>query len=457
MPVNSFPMSLSSLSKVFVIFFSLTAGVSIAQKAVVKIDVAGLNGENIRVAFPQGVVMRTDIPRFRSGDKNDEIIIQRDVSNFEVLQLSYGDAFKDVILQPGDSLELFWHREYLTWEFIKSSALNMEVDSLNIKVNKWLLDMVYSQNSSKSLLSIRSKIDSLKELASSKPDDFISTYQWHAAADIDLIINPQAIDALRSVYFKGRKPYPMHPAWIFSFNSFFEGDILKRLNAKSGQELRKAIESEDWRAVEAAVMKDTSVSDSSLVKWIVLKDVYELTKLKDFELKLLFNLLSNGLNHHKSDSVFASEVKAILAKWSLTIPGNPFPNLEVFSFNRNKSLVLNELSEKPMYLVYLPDQETSSMLILSELVALQKKYGEEIHFAVLIDLAQGDSPLHENKAYSGLEFLNYSYSSEALSNLFTQQDQAGFALIDRYFKTYSFPAEGPETGVENSFLGLIKK
>lgn len=457
MPVNSFPMSLSSLSKALFIFFSLAAGVSIAQDAVVRIDVSKLNGENIRVAFSQGTIIRKDIPRFRSGDKNNEIIIRKEVANFEVLQLSYGDAFKDVILQPGDSLKLFWDIEYLSWEFLKSSSLNMQVDSLNIQVNKWLLDMAYSQNSLKSLSSIRSKIDSLKALASTKPNDFISIYQWYAAADLDLIINPRAVDALRSVYFKGRKPYPMHPAWIFSFNSFFEGDILKRLNAKSGKELRKAIESEDWQAVEASVMQDTSVSDTSLVKWIVLKDVYELTKLKDFELKKLFNLLSNGLNHHTSDSIFASEVKAILAKWSPTITGNPFPNLEVFSYNRNKGLALKELTEKPVYLTYLPDQETSSMLVLSELVALQKKYGEEIHFAVFINQVQSDYPLFENKAYSGLEFLNYIYSVEKLRNIFPQPDQAGFALIDRHFNTYSFPAEGPETGVENSFLGLIKK
>lgn len=455
---NLFPMSLNSISKTLAFILLFSAVELSAQNAIVTIDVLGLKGINIRCAYPRGAIMRSDSPVFRTADKNGEISLRKDVDKFEVLQLSYGDAFKDVILQPGDSMKLFWNREYKSFDFEKSSELNKQIDSLNIEVNQWLLKLAYARNSASAYQFSLSKIDSLKKLASSKPNDYLSIYQWYAAADLDLMIHPQALNSLRSVYFKGRKTHPMHPAWIFSFNSFFEGDVLKRLNDLSGKNLRKSIESEQWQSVEAMFMQDTSINDTALVKWVVLKNLYDLSNTKDFQLKQLFNLLNGGLKVHANDSLFASELKAILDKWGPRIKGNPFPDFKVYRYkDQVQEISFKELSEKPIYLTYLPDREVNSILVLKELSALQSKYGKEIHFVVFIPEMTEDDQLLNDKTYSGLQFLNALFSAEDLRNLFPDSDQAGFALIDRFFNTYSFPAEGPETGVENSFLGLIRK
>lgn len=458
MQANLFPMLLSSLNKAFIVFFIVASAKVTAQSSVVRIKAPELNGIRIRCAFPRGVVMRSDIPRFRMVNENGEITIQREVEDYDVLQLSYGDAFKDVIMQPGDSMELFWNREYRTWEFLKSSDSNKQIDSLNTIVNQWIIKLAYSRNTAGTLSFIQSKIDSLKAISSSNPNEFLSIYQWYAAADLDLMLNPQALNSLRSVYFKGKGTYPMHPAWIFSFNSFFEGDILKRLSEQNGQNLRKSIESEQWQSVEAIFLQDSTINDTSLLKWVVLKDIYELSNTKDFQLKQLYNLLKSGLNMHATDSMFAKELGSILEKWGPHIKGNSFPDFKVSTYKpKDKEKSFKELIDKPIYLTYLPNREVNSILVLKQLSALQSKYGKEIQFVVFIPEIQDDDHLLNEQGYSGLQFLSVEFSAEDLLKLFPDSDQAGFALIDRSFNTYSFPAEGPETGVESSFLGLIKK
>ncbi len=458
MQASLYQMSLSLISKAFTFILLFAAAETIAQNTIVTIDVSGLKGKPVRYSFPKGAVMRSDIPRFKAGDENGKVIINKEVTKIELLQLSYGDAYKDIILQPGDSLKLFWSKEHKSFEFERSSDLNQKIDSLNSTVNQWFLKLAYLRNSTSANEFIRAKTDSLRRESLANTGRFLSIYQWYAAADLDFMVNPMKMNSLKSFYFKNRSIYPMHPAWIFSFNSFFGGEILKKLNETSGSTLRKSIEDERWQEIEALFMQDTSINDTALVKWVVLKGMYELSNVKDFQIKKLYSVLSDGLKIHKADSSFSIEVEAILKKWKPQITGNSFPDFKVNSYQlEKKDKLLKELTNKPIYLSYLPDRSVNSILLLKELAALQKKFGNEIHFVVFIpDLSEKDE-LYIDKGYQGLQFLELEYSEDALRELFPDSDQAGFALIDRYYNTYSFPAEGPETGVENSFLGLIKK
>ena len=61
------------------------------------------------------------------------------------------------------------------------------------------------------------------------------------------------------------------------------------------------------------------------------------------------------------------------------------------------------------------------------------------------------------KQYPAIEFADTESVGEEMSQLFGRNDQAGYLMLNRKGETYQFPAEGPETDVENAFLGLIKE
>ncbi|MEX1189332.1 MAG: hypothetical protein WED33_08740 [Bacteroidia bacterium] len=433
--------------------FSLIHG----QGAYLNVSAPSLTGESIRVNHPKGIILQVSETSFSKIDSSGNLIIHVYPETYEIIQLAYGDAFLDVILQNGDSVEVFWNKENKTWDYQRSSPLNTQADSLNSQVNAWLMKLAYSRNSAESNAFIQIKLDSLKTTGLKNPDDFLSIYQFYAAADLDFMLGKSSFKDLSSFYFKNHTPKPFHPAWQYSFHSYYEGDVLKRLNQANSLELETALKKANWNEIEQTFMKDTSVSDTTFLPWLILKGVYDLSFTSKYPLQEFYRILENGLISNAGNSDISEEIDRILKRWYPRIQGNEFPDFELFSISRRKALKLSELTKKPIYLVSLPDREANSLLLLKQVLSLQKKYGSEIHFVAIIpSLEKEQYEVFENY-YGAIELIDFDSCKEEILSLFSEADQPNFALIDKGFRTYLMPAEAPETGVENSFLGLIKK
>jgi hypothetical protein len=184
----------------------------------------------------------------------------------------------------------------------------------------------------------------------------------------------------------------------------------------------------------------------------LLKDIYELAYLPGSDQKKLYRLLVQAEKDEAGNPDLQHAIREVNSAWGPLIRGNEFPDLLMQEFGKEANTLLSDFRGKAVYVSVIPFQSENSLLLMRQVLALQKKYGKKIEFVVISDVdARGKAILQEEVHLASLDF-----SSEQLFTLFYRLDQATFFLIDKDGKSFQVPAEGPETGIESSFLQVIQ-
>jgi len=433
------------------------SSIAISQPAFIRLSADVLKGKEVQLLENRGVVHNSvHVSNFAFG--SDGIISIPVISpNWPAVRvISYGDASLEITLVQNDTIKLGWDKEKKVFKILKNTLLNEKINNINDLVNQLIID--YSakgpkaMNPSKMLLAA----DSLKSTSSAEKNPYIATYQWFASGDLEMISGRFSQEALIKSVFSGRKVEPLHPAWRNTFHLIYENSLVNDVAKGNADLLKSKLSQGRWSVLYDWVSSDSTLCDSILCKWVTLKNCYDLSFQQSSNLSDLFKVVNDGKSYYTYDSEMISEMNSILNYWSPRIRGNPFPDLEFKSLNANKLIYLSNFKGMPIYAGFLPDISTSSILILSQFKALQTKYGKEIHFLLFIP-TQNANYSALIKQYPTLEFADKEAVDEKIAELFGRNDQVGFVMLNRKGETYQFPAEGPETDVENAFLGLIKE
>lgn len=454
--VNLYPKQLV-LSKLFACILLLLSCVAKSQSAFIRLSADVLKGKEVQLYENQGVVHNsvhlTNFPLGSTGSINIPVISP----NWPAVRvLSYGDASIEITLVQNDTIELGWETEKKSFNILRNTLLNKEVNDINDLVNNLIIDYSARGFNGRNPSKILRTADSLTAASLVQKNKYISTYQWFASADLKMISGRFSQEALIKSEFIGREVEPSHPAWRNSFHLIYENSILNNLAQGNLDVLKSKFSQAQWSIPYDWIANDSAICESLLCAWVTLKACYDLSYKQGYNLSDLFYVIKDGKSYFASNAEMMHEMTSILDFWNPRIRGNVFPDFEFKSLNDNRLIRLSKFRGKPIYVGFLPDMSTSSMLIISQFKALQKKYGKEIHFLLFIP-SQDANSIDLMKNYPNLEFADNVSISIEIGKLFGRNDQAGFLLLNRKGETYQFPAEGPETDVENAFLGLMKE
>ena len=98
----------------------------------------------------------------------------------------------------------------------------------------------------------------------------------------------------------------------------------------------------------------------------------------------------------------------------------------------------------------------NSQLVIKQLHALQSKYGKEMRFVAIVNDVAKKNQVSLLKNTPDIIIGSMESCKVQLDAIFQEVNRIQFFLLDRYGNVFQNPAEGPETGVEDAFLNLIK-
>jgi hypothetical protein len=427
-----------------------------SQSAFVRLSADGLKKKEIQRIENNGIIRNSSYITYLLVDEKGHLQFDVASQHWPKIQiLAYGDASIELTLDRNDTLDLTWNVSKKNFEITRNTRLNEDVSALNSHVNKLIVDFTKRPPNRQNFKSFIQASDSLRRVSQRNTNAYVSSYQWYAAGDLDMMSAQFSQERLIQRIFKNRLPQPLHPAWRNTFHSIYENSMLNDVAKGNTDLLKDNIKQGRWSILYDWVAADTNLCDSVSCKWVVLKNCYDLSFHAGYDLPQLYTVLEDAKSYYIYDTIMKNELESILNYWKPRIKGNDFPDLKITDLRTGKSSKLTGFNGKPVYFGILPDYSLSSMLIISQFKALETKYGKMIEFVLILpkNSAKQETLI---KQYPSLTFVALENSDGVVKELFTRNDQAGYAMINSKGKTYQFPAEGPETDVENAFWGLIK-
>lgn len=440
----------------FILIFSIVQG---QNNAFLRLNFPGYAGKSIRVVhssglFSKGIQMAVEL------DSNGVYLMKMNVADLAI----YTEVFspdlsfsKEVYVPINDTLVINYDKKKsqftLSHDVLERNARIAEFNSM---IDLELARFYKSRRSftdKKRLLLIS---DSARFAVLESTDSYFKNWGSCICSDLDLASGLLSQELLIKRSFTGIDHAPQNPAWQRAFLAIFENDLLVRLQGKNGIRYKRAIQHQELDSLQHLFQVDTLVSGLSLVDWLVVFDLYRASNIREIQFEDAYQLLIKFKEQTDLNSLLKSEIERILTFWGPRIKGTPFPDFPFWCLNSHAEFRLSALQGRPIYVALLPDNSTNAQLVLKQLQAFHSKYGKEMRFVALVDGIREKDQTAFLKNTPDVFIGTMESCRKSLEGIFPELNRIQFFLLDRYGNVFQNPAEGPETGVEDAFLNLVK-
>ncbi len=402
--------------------------------------------------------------------KNTNQLVELDSNGVQLLKLEgsglavYVEVFSpdlsfsmEVYVPINDTIDLHFDKT--------KSAFTLSNDVLNrnthiAELNALIDDELNRFYKSRRLYSDKKRLLSISDSAQIAVLESTDLYfkQWgkYICNDLDIAsgLLPQAKLFKRS--FSVEDPAPENPAWQRAFLSIFDNDLLSRIQGKNARLYKEAIQHQQLDSLQNLFQRDTFISNPQLLDWLILYDLSQISTTRELRLEDAYSLLLQFIKKPNSNPMVKNEAERLSKRWSSQIKGKQFPDLQFWCLNSESDFSLSAMKGKPIYVALLPDYSMNSQLVVKQLQALHSKYGKEMRFVAIVnDVAKKDQ-VSLLKNTPDIIVGSMESCKVQLDAIFQEVNRIQFFLLDRYGNVFQNPAEGPETGVEDAFLNLIK-
>lgn len=440
----------------FILTFSIVQG---QNSAFLRVDFPGYGNQKIQITqntflFSKNTVQLVEL------DSNGVQLVKFEGSDLAV----YVEVFspdlsfsKEVYVPTNDTIVLHFDK--------KNSAFTLSNDVFNrnvrIEENNALIDNELNRfyksrrlyPDKKRLLTIS---DSVRAAAIESTDSYFKQWATFICSDLEIGSGLLSQIELCKRSFSVEAIAPENPAWQRAFFAIFENDLLVRLQGKNGIRYKRAIQHQELDSLQHLFQIDTLVSGLSLVDWLVVLDLYRASNIREIQFEDAYQLLIKFKEKTDLNSLLKSEIERILTFWAARIKGTPFPDFPFWCLNSHSEFRMSALQGRPIYVALLPDNSTNAQLVLKQLQAFHSKYGKEMRFVALVNgiLEKDQAAFLKNTPDVFIGAMESCRKS--LEGNFPEVNRIQFFLLDRYGNVFQNPAEGPETGIEDAFLNLVK-
>jgi hypothetical protein len=440
----------------FVLAFSIVQG---QNNAFLRLSFPGFSGSKIQIT--QNTFLFS---------KNSNQQVELDSNGVQLLKLEgsdlavYVEVFspdlsisKEVYVPINDTIDLHFDKTKST--FTLSNDVfnrNKRIAELNSLIDDELNRFYKSRrlfSDKKRLVSIS---DSARLAALESTDSYFKQWALFICSDLDIASGLLSQVDLHKRSFSNEASAPENPAWQRAFLAIFDNDLLVRIQGKNSTRYKGAIQKQQLDSLVNLFQRDTFISNPQFRDWLILYDLSQISTIRELRLEDVYSLLLQFIRKPNINPIVKNEAERLSKRWSSQIKGKQFPDLQFWCFNSESNFSLYEMKGKPIYVALLPDYSMNSQLVIKQFQALHSKYGKEMRFlAIVNDVTKKDqvSLLKNNP-----DIITGSMESckVKLDAIFPELNRIQFFILDRYGNVFQNPAEGPETGVEDAFLNLIK-
>ena len=433
--------------------------------------VQGQNNAFLRLNFPGFAGHKIQLtPNTHLFSKNSPQLVELDSTGVHISKLEgtdlavYVEVFspdlsisKEVYVPINDTIDLYFDKTKST--FTLSNDVfnrNTRIAELNLLIDDELNRFYKSRrlySDKKRLLSIS---DSARFAVLESTDSYFKHWGTYICSDLEIAsgLLPQVELFKRS--FLVDVPAPENPAWQRAFLAIFENDLLVRIQGKNARLYKEAIQHQQLDSMLNLFQRDTFISDAKLIDWIVLYDLSQISTIRELRLEDAYSLLLQFIKKPNINPKVKNEAERLSNRWSSQIKGKQFPDIQFWCFNSESNYSLLEMKGKPIYVALLPDYSMNSQLVIKQLQALHSKYGKEMRFLAIVNDVTKKDQVSLLKNTPDIITGSMESCKVKMDAIFPEMNRIQFFLLDRYGNVFQNPAEGPETGVEDAFLNLIK-
>ena len=364
---------------------------------------------------------------------------------------------KEVYVPINDTIDLHFDKTKST--FTLSNDVfnrNKRIAELNSLIDDELNRFYKSRRlfaDKKRLVSIS---DSARLAAIESSDSYFKQWALFICSDLDIASGLLSQVDLHKRSFSNETSAPENPAWQRAFLAIFDNDLLVRIQGKNSTRYKVAIQKKQLDSLISQFKKDSFISDAQLLDWLILFDLSQISSIRDLRLEDGYQLLLQFINKPNTNPIVKNEAERLLKRWSSQIKGKPFPDIQFWCFNSESNFSLSEMKGKPIYVALLPDNSMNSQLIMKQFQAFYSKYGKEMRFVTIVNDVSKKDQVSIIKNTPDIIIGRMESCRAELDAIFQEQKRIQFFILDRYGNVFQNPAEGPETGVEDAFLNLIK-
>ncbi len=301
---------------------------------------------------------------------------------------------------------------------------------------------------------VRYFTDTLRKNYENHPLTPLRNYVFYRTAYVEIVAESDSRARLMQKYFE-QDAEPANVAWIESFRNLYNGFILQKLNARNGLKLQNALREKAWQPLWTEFRSDSLAMHPEVREFAFLLGISQLRNQNGFR-DVSFEWMIDSLMVQSIYPQVKQCAATIKTDWLKYAKGSEVPN---FSFNllSGKAMRLSDLRGKPVYLCYYASFSQATYRELVMLQAFKERFKNEVEFLVVIKTSEKAGL---NRALESIKntllVADFASCSDAFKDITETPNANGYFLINRKGQYYKAPAEGPETGVEDSFLGLVK-
>jgi hypothetical protein len=433
--------------------------------------VQGQNNSFLRLNFPGYAGSKIQIIQNTFlFSKNTDQQIELDSNGVQLVKLEgsdlavYVEVFlpdlsfsKEVYVPINDTIDLHFDKAKSTFtlsnDVFNRNARIAELNSLiDEELNRFYKSRrLYSDK--KRLLSIS---DSARLAVLESTDSYYKQWGAYICSDFEIASGLLSQMELYKRSFANEAPAPENPAWQRAFLAIFDNDLLSRIQGKNAIEYKRAIQKQQLDSLISQFQKDSFISDAHLLDWLILYDLSQISTIRDLRLEDGYQLLLQLISEPNCNPTVKKEAERLSKRWSSQIKGKQFPELQFWCLNTESNFSLSEMKGKPIYVAMLPDNSMNSQLVIKQFQALHSKFGKEMRFVAIVNDVTKKDQVSIIKITPDIIIGSMESCKVQLDAIFQEVNRIQFFLLDRYGNVYQNPAEGPETGVEDAFLNLIK-
>lgn len=417
-------------------------------------------------------MLRSDSPVLRCTiTKPADAILMKEVS---IAEVKLDDAYTSIAMpQSGtyyitvdansagiyignnDTLWLDWIVKKERWNFMKgkSRGLNLNMMAVDSLCDVRLFDFL-KYASVRRAKEVKYFSDTLRKNYEKHPSDILRNYVFYRTAYVEIVAESDSRARLMKKYFE-QEADPDNVAWIESFRNLYNGLILQKLNSRNGLKLQNALREKLWQPVWTEFRNDSLAMHPEVREFAFLLGLNQIRNQSTFH-DVSFAWMIDSLI---AQSIYPHVKKAgtsLKSDWLKYKKGNKVPDFS-FRLLNGKAMQFTDLEGKPVYLCYYALFNQATLRELAMLQAFKERFKNEVEFLVVVNTSEkaGLSRALES-IKSTLLVSDFASCSDSFKEIPETINLNSYYLINRKGQFFKAPAEGPETGIEDAFLGLVK-
>jgi hypothetical protein len=386
------------------------------------------------------------------GKAQDIIEFQEKVLPIKVSLNAYE---KEIYLQNADTFLLIYNNLNDQIEISNTNKLNKNIELINVACNDFFFKAAKKEGAPLPSKQTRYFCDSLKRNFIDTNDLYLKNYLKFKLAYVEISANARSRREAGKLYFNSNELHYDLPVWCDAFLSLYKNYFNQYLNSKKGLLLKqKMLEKADWQAIVKEFQNDSIVLTDELHKLIIIQGIDEQFQMKAPNKTYLLDLLESAIKIEKNKQLIYS-AQTLFKHYSSFKIGKMLPDLTLIDARNNEKFNSTLIKNKAIYFCYYP---TFNYLTQQEIIFLKgiyRKYESKIQFLVVVNTDEKLLEIALKNLLLPFPMATFNSSSETINQWIERKDVINYLLIDKTGKIYQSPAEGPETGVEAAFLGLI--